>query len=108
MILENVMKQSDKFLFTTHQELPHQTISSDNFANEPNTEEDLPDPIDYLKYIMKQRGLSYIDLEGDIGSFSNITSILNRHKPLSLQMIRNLHYHFNIPAKILIQPYDCR
>ncbi len=68
----------------------------------------LPDPIDFIKEVMKQRGLCNKDLKVYIGSSGNVSSVLNRHKPLSLRMIRNLHKYLGIPARILIQPYDCR
>ena len=67
-----------------------------------------PDPIDVLKEVMSERGLCNKDLKVYIGSSGNVSSVLNRHKPLSLRMIRNLHKYLGIPAKILIQPYDCR
>ena len=68
---------------------------------------DLPDPIDYLKDVMAERGLRNKDLKVYIGSSGNVCSVLKRRKPLSLRMIRNLHDYLGIPAEILIQPYDC-
>lgn len=70
-------------------------------------EEDLPDPIDYLKQVMDKRGLRNKDMKVYIGSSGNVCSVLKRHKPLTIRMIRNLHKYLHIPAKILIQPYSC-
>jgi HTH-type transcriptional regulator/antitoxin HigA len=70
--------------------------------------EKLPDPIDYLKEVMSERGMRNKDLMIYIGSAGNVCSVLKRRKPLSLRMIRNLHAYLDIPAEILIQPYDCR
>lgn len=70
-------------------------------------EEELPDPIDYLKEVMGQRGLCNKDLMAYIGSSGNVCSILKRRRPLTIRMIRNLHKYLHIPAKILIQPYSC-
>jgi transcriptional regulator with XRE-family HTH domain len=55
---------------------------------------------------MESRGLSRKDLEPFIGSRSRVSDILNRRRPLSLQMIRNLEDGLGIPAGILIQRYD--
>ncbi len=65
------------------------------------------DPIDYLKEVMANRGLRNQDLKIYIGSSGNVCSVLKRRKPLTLRMIRNLHDYLDIPAEILIQPYDC-
>ncbi len=68
----------------------------------------LPNPIDYLKKVMKERNLRNRDLKIYIGSSGNVSSVLKKKKPLSLRMIRNLNKYLDIPADILIQPYDCR
>ncbi len=67
-----------------------------------------PDPIDYLKKVMDERNLRNKDLMGCIGSSGNVCSVLKKRKPLSLRMIRNLNRYLDIPAEILIQPYNCR
>lgn len=82
-------------------------VSSVARSVEPIQEKDLPDPIDYLKKIMAERGLRNKDLKIYIGSSGNVCSVLKRKKPLTLRMIRNLHKYLSIPAEILIQPYDC-
>lgn len=64
-----------------------------------------PDPIEAIKYHMESRGLSRGDLEPYIGSRARIAEILNRKRPLSLEMIRRLHNGLGIPAETLIQPY---
>jgi HTH-type transcriptional regulator/antitoxin HigA len=108
MMQVNVMERSEKFIFSKDQDILDKMISSIESAGELYERENLPDPIEYLKEIMAQRGLRNMDLKAVIGSSGNISAILNRRKPLSLRMIRNLNRHLNIPAKILIQPYDCR
>ena len=65
-----------------------------------------PDPVEAIKYYMESRGLSCKDLEPYVGSRARVSEILNRKRPLSLSMIRNLHQGLGIPAEILIQPYD--
>jgi HTH-type transcriptional regulator/antitoxin HigA len=66
----------------------------------------LPDPIEAIEYYMESRGLSRRDLEPYIGSRARISEILNRRRPLTLRMIRNLEEGLGIPAEILVQPYD--
>ena len=82
-------------------------ITSVSRSAKPVNKENLPDPIDYLKDVMAKRGLCNKDLKVYIGSSGNVCSVLKRRKPLSLRMIRNLHTYLDIPAEILIQPYDC-
>jgi HTH-type transcriptional regulator/antitoxin HigA len=64
-----------------------------------------PDPIETIKYYMESRGLSRHDIEPYIGSRARVAEVLNRKRPLSLEMIRRLHKGLDIPADILIQPY---
>jgi HTH-type transcriptional regulator / antitoxin HigA len=64
-----------------------------------------PDAISAILYYLESRGLSEQDLIISIGSQQEITAILNRQKPLTLDTIRRLNQDFKIPAEILIQPY---
>ncbi|MNF16633.1 hypothetical protein D3C80_2197410 [compost metagenome] len=53
---------------------------------------------------MEQENLTRKDLEPLLGSRGRVAEILNRKRPLSLEMIRRLHAELGIPAEILIQP----
>jgi HTH-type transcriptional regulator / antitoxin HigA len=64
-----------------------------------------PDPIDALIYHMESRGLTRRDLEAYIGSRARVAEVLNRKRPLSLEMIRKLHTGLGISAEVLIRPY---
>lgn len=64
---------------------------------------DLPDPIEAIKFVMEQRGLTPKDLEPAIGRLNRVYEVLNRTRPLTLAMIRNLHNDFGIPAESLIK-----
>src|SRR5919199_2955628 len=64
-----------------------------------------PDPIEAITYHMESRGLSRRDLEPYLGSRARVAEVLNRKRPLSLDMIRRLHTGLGIAAEILIQPY---
>ena len=63
-----------------------------------------PDPIAAIELRMQQKGLSRQDLEKVLGSRSRVSEILNRKRPLTLDMIRRLHSLWGIPAESLIQP----
>lgn len=65
----------------------------------------MPDPIEAIVYHMESRGLTRRDLEPFIGSRARVSEILNRKRPLTMEMIRNLHKGLGIPAEVLIQPY---
>jgi HTH-type transcriptional regulator/antitoxin HigA len=65
----------------------------------------LPDPIEAIQYWMESRDLKRTDLEPYIGTRGRIAEVLNRKRPLTLRMIRNLESNLGIPAEILIQDY---
>ena len=65
---------------------------------------DPPDPIEAIKFRMEQQGLSRRDLEDMIGTRTRIAEVLNRRRPLSINMIRRLHEKLGIPAEVLIRP----
>jgi HTH-type transcriptional regulator/antitoxin HigA len=65
----------------------------------------LPDPIEAILYYMESRGITRRDLECCIGSRARVSEVLNRKRPLTMEMIRNLHKEFGISAEVLIQPY---
>ena len=65
---------------------------------------DLPDPVEAIKFRMDQAGLAPKDLVPAIGRLNRVYEILNRKRPLTLNMIWNLHKKLGIPAESLIQP----
>ncbi len=65
-----------------------------------------PDPIMFLQHAMEARGLKRKDLEPYIGSRARVAEVLNRVRPLSLEMIRRLSEGLGLPAEVLIQRYD--
>ena len=65
----------------------------------------LPDPIEAIKFRMDQAGLSPKDFVPAIGRINRVYEILNRKRPLTLNMIRNLHDKFDISAESLIRPW---
>lgn len=67
-----------------------------------------PDPVEAIFYFLDSRGLTRKDLEALIGSRSRVSEVLNRKRPLSIEMIRRLHDQLGIPAEVLIKPYPLR
>jgi HTH-type transcriptional regulator/antitoxin HigA len=67
-----------------------------------------PDPIDFLAHIMEARGLTRKDLEPYIGPRGRVSDILNRIRPMTLEMIRKLAEGLKLPAEVLIRPYRLR
>jgi HTH-type transcriptional regulator/antitoxin HigA len=67
-----------------------------------------PDPIDFLEHVMEARGLTRKDLERYIGSRARVAEVLNRVRPLTLEMIRRLAAGLDLPADVLIRGYELR
>lgn len=67
-----------------------------------------PDPIDALLYHMESRGLTRRDLEPFLGSRARVAEVLNRRRPLTIDMIRKLHEGLGLSAEVLIRPYSVR
>lgn len=90
---------------------PHGTVEGDTLdilialANDwenKNVVMDPPDPIEAIRFRLDQRGEDEKALEGLIGSRSRVHEILNYKRPLSLNMIRQLHDKLGISADVLI------
>lgn len=64
-----------------------------------------PDPVEAINYYMESRGLTRKDLEPYIGTRARVSEVLNRKRPLTLNMIRRLNSEFGISADVLIAPY---
>jgi HTH-type transcriptional regulator/antitoxin HigA len=66
----------------------------------------LPDPVEAIRYHMERLGLTQKDLEKFIGVPSRVSDILNRKRPLTLNMIRNLNKGLGVSLEILTQEYE--
>lgn len=64
---------------------------------------DNPSPVEYIKFIMDQKGLKNKDMVKYMGSLSKVSEVLNGKRNLSLNMIKKLHNGLNIPTDILIK-----
>jgi len=67
-----------------------------------------PDPIDFLLHVMEARELARKDLEPFIGSRARVAEVLNRVRPLTLDMIRKLASGLDLPADVLVRGYRVR
>jgi HTH-type transcriptional regulator / antitoxin HigA len=62
----------------------------------------MPEAIDAIKIKMKEKGLRNQDLVNIIGTKSYVSSLLNKRKPLTLQIAKIFHQQLGIPAEILL------
>jgi HTH-type transcriptional regulator/antitoxin HigA len=63
------------------------------------------DPIELIRFQMQERGLQNSDLAHVIGPANRVSEVLNRRRPLTLDMIRRLQEKLGLPASALVQPY---
>ncbi len=61
-----------------------------------------PDPIEAIKLKMEERGMKNKDLVGLVGSKGYISALLNKRKPLTLELVKLFHKEFRIPAEVLL------
>jgi HTH-type transcriptional regulator/antitoxin HigA len=64
-----------------------------------------PDPIEAIKFMMEQKGLTDADLGVILNSRSRVTEIFKRKRTLSIKQIRILTENLHIPASTLIKEY---
>jgi HTH-type transcriptional regulator / antitoxin HigA len=61
-----------------------------------------PDPVEAVKFRMEQMGLNRSDLAKFLGGRSKVSEVLNRKRPLSVAMMRNLYQNLHVPAESLL------
>jgi len=69
---------------------------------------DAPEPIEAIRFRLEQQGLDERALVGVIGGRSRVYEVMQRKRPLSLDMIRRLNERFEIPAEVLIRRIRAR
>ena len=62
----------------------------------------VPDPIEAIKLKMQDLGLRNKDLVGKVGSKGYVSAILNKRKPLTLELAKVFHRELSIPAEVLL------
>jgi HTH-type transcriptional regulator / antitoxin HigA len=60
------------------------------------------DPVEAIQFRMEQQGLTPRDLEPYIGPSGRVSEVLNRKRPLSLRMVKQLHDGLRIPYESLL------
>lgn len=66
----------------------------------------LPHPIEAIKETLERKGLKDKDLIPVIGSKTIVSLVLNKKRPLTIEMVRNLSSFLNLPIEVLVQPYE--
>ena len=61
-----------------------------------------PDPIEYIKHKMAERGLRQRDLAAWLGGESRVSEILNRKRKLTAKMMKALHDNLGLSAEMLL------
>ncbi len=62
----------------------------------------VPDPIEVIKLKMQDLGLKNKDLVGKVGSKGYVSALLNKRKPLTLELAKLFHRELSIPANVLL------
>ena len=62
----------------------------------------VPDPIESIKRRMQERGLKNKDLVGKIGTKGYVSAVLNKKKPLTLELAKMFHRELGISADVLL------
>jgi HTH-type transcriptional regulator/antitoxin HigA len=65
---------------------------------------DISDPIDLLHYAIEELGHSQAELAELLGSRSRASELLNRRRPLTVEMIHRISEAWKIPADLLVKP----
>jgi len=69
---------------------------------------DTMDPIELLHFAIDELGHTQPELAELLGSRSRASEILNRKRPLSIDMIRKINEAWKLPLALLIKPYALR
>jgi HTH-type transcriptional regulator / antitoxin HigA len=65
---------------------------------------DTSDPIDLLNYAIEELGRSQAELAELLGSRSRASELLNRRRPLTVEMIHKISEAWKISADLLVRP----
>ena len=66
--------------------------------------DDNADPIDLIVYAIDELGHSQAELAELLGSRSRASELLNRRRPLTVEMIYKISQAWKIPADLLVRP----
>ena len=63
-----------------------------------------PYPIESIKLKMLEKGIKNKDLVGKVGSKGYVKALLNKRKPLTLELAKLFHNDLGVPADVLYNP----
>ncbi|MBX3164542.1 MAG: transcriptional regulator [Bacteroidetes bacterium] len=61
-----------------------------------------PDAIEAIRIKMEEKGLKNKDFVGKIGTKGYVSALLNKRKPLTLELAKWFHANLDIPAEVFI------
>jgi HTH-type transcriptional regulator/antitoxin HigA len=61
-----------------------------------------PDPIEAIRLRMAEKGLKNKDLVGKIGTKGYVSAVLNKKKPLTLELAKIFHRELGISSDVLL------
>jgi HTH-type transcriptional regulator / antitoxin HigA len=63
-------------------------------------------PLEILRYAVSEMGHTQSDLAAVLGSRSRASELLKGKRPLTIEAVRKISSAWNIPAELLIAPYE--
>lgn len=99
--VERLMSRGDGLNAAENNRLDLLSILIESYENSKYPVEP-PDPIDAILFRMEEKGLKRADLIPYFGTSSRVSEVLNRKRPLTVQMIRALSIGLGISAETLV------
>lgn len=99
--VERLMSRDEGLSATQKDRLELLTVLIEAYENSKYPVEP-PDPIDAILFRMEEKGLKRADLIPYFGTSSRVSEVLNRKRPLTVQMIRALSVGLGISAETLV------
>jgi HTH-type transcriptional regulator/antitoxin HigA len=63
------------------------------------------DPVEMLRFALKDMGHSQAELAGILGSRSRASEVMNRKRALTIEMIDKISRAWGLPREVLARPY---
>lgn len=99
--VQALISESPKLNSEKSERLELLTVLLESYENSKYPVES-PDPIDAILFRMNEKGLKQADLVPYFGTSSRVSEVLNRKRPLTVQMIRALTIGLGISAETLV------
>lgn len=99
--VEKLISEGPKLNSADSERLELLTVLLESYENSKYPVE-TPDPIDAILFRMNEKGLKQADLIPYFGTSSRVSEVLNRKRPLTVQMIRALTIGLGISADTLV------